>query len=149
MSYNTFKLHYLDIKCTQNCFSSSIFVITLMSLGIEYWLLSFWGKIKYSSISVAFCYWHAICNSACVHAACSVGTFLPVVLGATPMYISRHTWLVSPAIALYCVPLPLLFLVPVTSHFPSSPTIPCSVVSEQALRRELLLEILVPYLLMV
>lgn len=45
-----------------------------------------------------------MCNSACVHTACSVGTFLPVLLGATPMYISRHTWLLSPAITLYCVP---------------------------------------------
>jgi len=107
-------------------------------------------EIKLNYIGVAFYFWHAVLTSACVHTACSVGTFLPVLLGATPMYISRHTWHLSPSITLYCVPpTPPLILVPVTALCPCDSTSPCSVVCEQALRKVLLLDIPVAYLVVV
>jgi hypothetical protein len=67
-----------------------------------------------------------------------------------PLCISVDTPGSSPHPLHYIVfPLPPLILVPVTVHRPCDPTIPCSVVCEQALRKELLLDIPVAYLVIV
>jgi hypothetical protein len=67
-----------------------------------------------------------------------------------PLCISVDTPGSSPHPLHYIVfPLPPLILVPVTVHCPCDPTIPCSVVCEQSLRKELLLDIPVAYLVIV